>query len=173
MQKLVALYMLRDEICAKTCSTIEQFVRGLFTERGRIYTRVFFCTVARANIVASESIVKKVKTPSSQNPDLFGPYLMPMMDIHHFIHERLYKNDKLVWARYFINYFRIFIEKEYAGRISPMITLNILSRIDFIRMCDKGIENLQYGKWKMKQNLFNIYYEMLCELRTRQYCNDC
>ena len=147
MEKLAALYLLRDEICGRPCKSVEHFCRALFTARGSIYVRMFYCVVARANIAAAQRVKEKklAKKADSQRPDLFGPYLMTALDVQHAVCLRLYSENKPVWAGFFVNYFRIFIEKRFGCRIAPMVTLNILSRKDFNRLTGKGFQHLTYG----------------------------
>jgi hypothetical protein len=147
MEKLAALYLLRDEICGRPCKSVEHFCRALFTTRGGIYVRMFYCVVARANIAAVQRRAKGtlVKKASSQLPELFGPYLMPTLEVQHAVCLRLYNLNRQVWACFFVNYFRIFIEERFGCRIAPMVTLNILSRRDFNRLTGKGLQHLTYG----------------------------
>ncbi len=149
MNKLVPLYLLRDEICGRPCQSMVQFVRALFTERASVYVRIFYCVVARANLDAAKGAEKRKATtqkrPSSQHPELFGMYILPLLDVQHAVSLHLYGLNKAVWARFFVNYFRIFLEKEFSCRIAPMVTLNLLSRKDFNRLNDRGLEHLSYG----------------------------
>jgi hypothetical protein len=103
MRKLAVLYLLRDEICGRPCHSIDQFCRALFTRRGSIYVKIFYCVVARANMEAAEGAKQQrekygeqAKKASTQTPELFGKYLMPLLDCQHAVCCYLYGLNKHV-----------------------------------------------------------------------------
>merc|ERR1712054_546045 len=108
---------------------------------------VFICVDARKYIEASleartdyENRKKAgtlVKTANKDEPSVFGEYALYGLDVMHFQHIALYKKDQ-VWARYFVNYFRIYLEYEFGCRFQPMVTLDFISRVGFQRQMSHG-----------------------------------
>ena len=117
--------------------------------------QMYIATFARAYISASERAAKRPKKlkATKDTPVIFGRPSKLALDVTDLVHLELYKQNKEVWARFYVTWFRQLVLLE-GSRLQPISSLNFISRAGFNELSSK-YNGLRYGNTDV--NMHGLY----------------